>query len=56
MITRDTSGGPPYADGTVVTAAVRDFGKFSLTSGNASAVRKKTANMMNGTFRIISIG
>ena len=28
------------ADGLVVTAAVRDYGKISLTSGNASAVRK----------------
>ena len=28
------------ADGFVVTAAVRDYGKISLTSGNASAVRK----------------
>ena len=28
------------ADGIVVTAAVRDYGKNSLTSGNASAVRK----------------
>ena len=40
MITRYNPTDCQKADGLVVTAAVRDYGKFSLTSGNASVVRK----------------